>query len=227
MLLSTFELLLKNITPNEGNIPDSNRKILQGYFLTISNPTNVSLNLRLQFNAITPDLDRSQLIVFSDTLGSNDDSNLTVNNTYDFALGAKDTGLVILQPNILTLNPDVDTVEFRGYVEVFIRQAFPSFPSSSARQLLFTPEHRGTFLPNSVSTEFDQLSTLVPTSTGAALMDVDVIVDPPFIFPPLLPQPSFPPITPVSNGISGDDFARLQQVMETMAQRIDELESSR
>ncbi|NEP88879.1 MAG: hypothetical protein F6K18_19680 [Okeania sp. SIO2C2] len=45
MLVSTFELLLKTITPNAGNIPNSDRQVLQGYFLTIANPNNTDLKL--------------------------------------------------------------------------------------------------------------------------------------------------------------------------------------
>lgn len=218
MLLSTFELLLKDITPAEGNISNSNRKILQGYFLTVSNPNNFDVLLRLKFNATTPALDTSNLIVIRDTGGSNDFGTLDADNCYDFGLRANDTGLIILQPDILTLNPNVDTVEFRGYVEVFVRQRFP-FPALLNHQLLFTPEHRGTFLPNAGETEFDQLSTAVPTSTGASLMEVDSI----FTGGIGIPLPASPTTTPALPNGSGADVESLQQALAIMSQSVNAL----
>lgn len=220
MLLSTFELLLKDITPAEGNIANSNRKILQGYFLTISNPNNFDVLLRLKFNATTPSLDTSKLIVIRDTGGSNDFGNLDADNSYDFGLRANDTGLIILQPDILTLNPNIDTVEFRGYVEIFVRQQFP-FPALLNRQLLFTPEHRGTFLPNAGETEFDQLFTTVPTSTGASLMEVDSI----FVggFTPGIGLPNSPSSNPVLPEGVGSDVASIQQALAVMTQSVNDL----
>lgn len=220
MLLSTFELLLKDITPNEGNIPGSNRKILQGYFLTISNPNDFAVRLRLRFVATTPALNINQLIVIRDTFGSNAFSSLSAGNIYDFGLSANDTGLVILQPDILNLDPASDEVEFRGYVEVFNRQISP-FPALLNRQLLFTPEHRGTFLPNSRETEFDQLFTAVPTSTGASLMDVDSIVTP--VLDGDIGLSDSPRINPVLPEESASEMAGIQQALAVMAQSVDDL----
>ncbi|WP_299413413.1 hypothetical protein [Acaryochloris sp. IP29b_bin.148] len=220
MLLSTFELLLKDITPNEGNIANSNRKILQGYFLTISNPNDSDIQLRLKFTATTPSLNSSQLIVIEDTGGSNNFGSLDADNGYNFDLEANDTGLIILQPDIINLDPSVDAVEFRGYVEIHVRQPFP-FPALLNRQLLFTPEHRGTFLPNSGETEFDQLFTAVPTSTGASLMEVDSIFDggfPPF---PPFPLPNAPGTNPALP--EGADMASMQQALVAMTQSVNEL----
>ncbi|MGD1952796.1 MAG: hypothetical protein ACFB14_24590 [Leptolyngbyaceae cyanobacterium] len=109
---------------------------------------------------------------------------------YDFTLNAGDTGLFILQPNILSLNPAIDQVEVRGFVEVFIVVPFFGLP----RPLLLTPEHRGTFLPSPGGNgEFDQLIVSLPTATGGSLMEVDTIssfvIEPPVLVPTPLPQP--------------------------------------
>ena len=119
-----------------------------------------------------------------DTTGNNIFRSLDPLNTFDFKLGAGDTGLVILQPKIPNIIPPTPDLEVRGYVEIFVTgvissPSFPSFPPAQSYPLLLTPEHRGTFFPpnppaNAVM-EFDQLITSLPTATGGALMDVDVI----------------------------------------------------
>jgi hypothetical protein len=247
MLLSTFELLLKPITPSTGTVSNSDRSILQGYFLNVSNPTNRNLRIRLRFNATTPSINPSELLDVLDTSGTNDFSGSLVADganrfRYDFTLNAGDTGLFILQPNILTLNPASDTVEVRGYVEIFIVVPFFGVP----RPLLVTPEHRGTFLPSPNGTgEFDQLITALPTSTGAGMLMVDTIsnlvFDGPFTPNPLpipqpipLPDPIIQPIQPIAAGNGGQGGAvgnggqdlSLAQVLNAMAERIDTLEAN-
>ena len=179
MLLSTFELLLKPITPTTGTISNSNRTVLQGYFLNIANPNNVALNLRLRFNATTPGINNSELIVIRDVTGNNAFGNLNAQNEFNFTLNARDTGLVILQPDIRNLDPDTANLEVRGYIEIFV-VSFSPFPYRQSYQLLVTPEHRGTFLdsPGGIGAgEFDQLISSLPTATGRGLIDVDVIPD--------------------------------------------------
>ena len=234
MLLSTFELLLKKITPNAGNISGSDRKILQGYFLNVSNPTTTNSRIRLRFNATTPSLDPSKLLDALDTGGSNDFSGTLVaagpnQFNYDFTLNAGDTGLFILQPNITTLNPNTDEVEVRGFVEVFILVPFLFIPDST-KQLLLTPEHRGTFLPspNNSSNDFDQLNVAIPTSTGAGLMNADLLST--FRIPPRFPAPDFPvrenPDTFFEASNSEQLQVSLPQIINTMAERIEAIEES-
>lgn len=241
MLLSTFELLLKPITPATGTISGSDRSLLQGYFLNVANPNNTSLRLRLRFNAQSPGLDRTKLLVARDTLGTNEFASLTANNTFEFRLNAGDTGLVILQPDIRILNPAnvADRLEVRGYVEIFAVSSFPFPGNARAFPLLVTPEHRGTFLPSpGTSGDFDQLITAIPTSSGSALLNVDTVFDPIFEGP-LVPGPQFPqfpqpvpfprpidPIGPVAGGITPGVVSQLeniQQVLGFMAQRLDDL----
>lgn len=237
MLLSTFELLLKPITPNPGTVSGSDRSLLQGYFLNIANPTNSTLNLRLRFNARTPNLDRSKLLVIRDTTGGNAFGNLTPQNTFDFQLASRDTGLIILQPDITQLDPanPADRVEVRGYVEIFVVVRFPFPGFASNFQLLVTPEHRGTFLPSpNGSREFDQLISAIPTMTGGSLQNVDTILDPIIINPPgrpIIPNPTLPVSNPVltngNNGVGNGEAAPqlqdIQQILTFMAQQIDSL----
>lgn len=240
MLLSTFELLLKSITPTPGTISGSNRGILQGYFLNISNPNNFNLRIRLRYNLASTSIpvNPSQIISILDADGNNDISNPVADGPnrlrYDFVLDAGNTALVILQPDIRALDPATTDLEIRGYVELFFLTSFFPFPGSvSTRQLLVTPEHRGTFLPSpdgSGNGEFDQLIVSLPTSTGASLLDVDSIFDPIFEIPTPIPNP-FPsptfPINPVtnSNGFDNEQAVSLQQILSTMVQKVDSLEA--
>ncbi|NES68330.1 MAG: hypothetical protein F6K24_25400 [Okeania sp. SIO2D1] len=75
---------------------------------------------------------------------------------------------MILQPDITTLNPQVDTVEIRGFVEIFLR-----FPNDKINVLL-TPEHRGTFVSENIpiASDFDQLVYALPTATGSSLFEL-------------------------------------------------------
>ncbi len=236
MLLSTFELLLKKITPSPGTVSGSDRSILQGYFLNLSNPTARNLRIRLRFNATTPSINPSELLDVLDTDGSNNFAGSLVANgpnrfRYDFTLNAGDTGLFILQPNILRLNPRADEVEVRGFVEIFV--VVPFF--GSPQPLLVTPEHRGTFLPSpDGSGEFDQLAVSLPTSTGAALMQVDTI--PGFVFenPSVIDipdslRPPLPPAVLEQVASNGTDTASAQpslpQILNAMADRIQSIEA--
>ncbi|NEN90704.1 MAG: hypothetical protein F6K48_18025 [Okeania sp. SIO3H1] len=177
MLVSTFELLLKPITPNAGNIPNSDRTVLQGYFLTIANPNNTGLTLRLQFTATTPNLNLADTITISDVAGVNVFGDLTPTPdprkfTLNVEIAAHDTGLVILQPDITTLEPSVDTVEIRGFVEIFLRAPGGKF------NVLLTPEHRGTFTSENtpIASDFDQLVYALPTSNGGSLFQLGPLV---------------------------------------------------
>ena len=234
MLLSTFELLLKKITPTPGTVAGSDRAILQGYFLTVANPNNVPLRLRLRFNAQTPAIDRSKLLAIKDTGGTNDFGTLSVNNTYDLRLDAGDTGLVILQPDITKLQPGTDEVEVRGYDEISVVSSFP-FPvpgTTRSYPLLVTPEHRGTFLPTTGgANEFDQLVNALPTTSGSCLLNVETIIDRPVVLPTPLPiavpdfMPSPGPVgpSPVVNPAADAQLENIQQVLNFMAQRLDDL----
>lgn len=237
MLLSTFELLLKKITPTPGTVAGADRGILQGYFLTVANPNNVSLRLRLRFNAQTPGIDRSKILVIKDTGGDNEFGNLTVSNTYDFRLEAGDTGLVIVQPDItkLKFGNKADEVEVRGYVEISVVSSFIFPGNARTYPVIVTPEHRGTFLASpGGSSEFDQLINALPTSSGSCLLNVETVLDRPIVFPTPLPMAEVPELIPIpvpdpagpvtgAASVPNAQLADIQQVLNFMAQRIDDL----
>lgn len=230
MLVSTFELLLKPITPSAGNIPNSDRTVLQGYFLTIANPNNSDLRLRLQFTATTPNLNVADTITISDvTDDENKFGDLTPTSDprkfiYNLGIPAHDTGLVILQPDILKLNPEVDKVEIRGFVEIFLRAPFGKF------NVLLTPEHRGTFVSKNrpAFSDFDQLVYALPTSTGGSLFQLKSEKNIKEIKPEIkevkeikeidkLPKESIETITSAPT-------SEVQQTLNLMAQSIDNIQ---
>jgi hypothetical protein len=230
MLLSTFELLLKPITPTPGTVTSSDRSILQGYFLSIANPNPFRVRVRLRFNATTPAINISQVLTINDTLGTNTFSSLAATGIYEVSLAARDTGLVILQPDITKLDPanPADQVEVRGYVEIVVVRRFPAFPIISNVPLLLTPEHRGTFLPSpNGSGEFDQLICPLPTSSGGSLMNVETVAESPILVNPglLEPRPAFPNGNGGNNGSTETEpqLDSIEQLLGFMAQRLDEL----
>jgi hypothetical protein len=180
MRVSTFELLLKPITPatpeqeevpNREALAQSDRFVLQGYFLTIANPSDTDLDLRLRFTAtvsrsvrdseannVTLDNLIDRTFVFLD-LGLGEGGNGIEGNVpgdltriegtnqfeFEFTLPGSKTAFFLVQPDIiprLQSSGGVEKTEIRGFTEIFL-----DFPLSQIFELLITPEHRGTFLP--------------------------------------------------------------------------------
>ncbi|NJK42196.1 MAG: hypothetical protein HC934_14280 [Acaryochloridaceae cyanobacterium SU_2_1] len=175
MLISNFEILVKPIAP--AGPPGVARTVVQAYFLTISNlDPNSDVSLDIDFTAITPDLS-TNVITFFDVIGSNDPSALIPlpggkKFRRTVTLPACDTGLFLLQPDII-INPALLTaanLEIRGYVEISV-SPLSAIP---AVQLLVTPEHRGTFIPQDLipppDLDFDQLAYALPIAGGKAII---------------------------------------------------------
>ena len=173
MLVSTFELLVKPIAPAGAGPAPVARTVVQGYFLTIANTSNSPVRLRLQFTATTPGLTIADTIIFNDVINDNDQPGAVTpvndkRSLYSLNIPANDTALVTLLPNLT--KPEVLTdksLEIRGYVEVFL-----AAPAQRSVDLLVTPEHRGTFLPEDItapSPDFDQLVYALPTANGGSL----------------------------------------------------------
>jgi hypothetical protein len=181
MLISTFELLVKSQLPSTVSPPVSippslsalSRAVVQGYFLSISNLNNSQIVLSLVFTAVSPPLSALNTIIFVDADGNNvigDVSPEPPNRSrFTLTLNANDTGLFILQPDIIS-NPNLlNTKDFevRGYAEVFISSLSPIRQG----RILITPEQRGTFFKdlNAVDPQLDQVVYSLPTSTGGSL----------------------------------------------------------
>ena len=193
MEISTFEILTAPIAPVVG-IPPAlipvARRVVQGYFLTISNLEAISVRYRIEFSISLPVpadpnkilLNNAVLIV--DVEGLNTPIALTQvpNNpkVYRgfFTIPAHKTASVQLLPKL----PDVLTpglLEVRGYVSLFrVRNQFPFFPPLPPVKVLLNPEIRGTFLPNNfpapANTEFDfdQINYTLALASGKGLNEI-------------------------------------------------------
>ena len=195
-LVSTFELLVKSQLPSvpalpAGPLTNLSRIALQGYFLTIANVNFFDVTLSVVFTikfptnpggpSVRPTSFREFLSVV-DITGTNllpgqarqaalEPEIVPKNNKarLTFTIPANETGLLLLEPNILPpsdllTNPNF---EARGYVEVFLS----SLSGSDSATLLLTPEHRGTFFKNAAGANpdainLDQIAYALPISNG-------------------------------------------------------------
>jgi hypothetical protein len=190
MLVSTFELLVKPQFPKEADFPavippeliesisKITRTVIQGYFLTISNLNAYDVTISLVFTIVSnPPISIPDLVGFLDV----DETNMIATIEPDFSpnkirftrtIPASDTGLFLLQPNILM--PDLltnEAFEVRGYVELFISSLSTGY---STAKLLLTPEHRGTFYTSLKidPIQLDQIAYALPTAHGGSLFEL-------------------------------------------------------
>ncbi len=246
MLVSTFELLVKPIAPAGSGPAPVARTVVQGYFLTIANPNNFSVGLRLQFTATTPGLNVLDTVTILDVTGANLFGDITPvpadpkRSTFNLSIPANDTALVTLLPDIT--KPELlaaKSLEIRGYVEIFATSPF----APTKFDLLLTPEHRGTFLPNDLAApnpDFDQLAYALPTANGGNLF---TLTGPPKISKELKPEikekveikdkAEIKDIKEIENKVSDKapaetpelpvQTAEIQRILGLMAERIDDL----
>jgi hypothetical protein len=202
MEISTFELLVKRIAPTPPVPPEIARRVVQGYFLTITNLESKDLTFRIEFFISKPDPadpDRTlfgNVEVFYDIAGANKPITLLggVNSNVfsgSFVLSAGQTASVQLLPKPSLffdpnnpnsnapklVNPDF---EVRGYVTLRLPVLGPfgnqKPQSDTPVKVLINPEIRGTFLPNSFSNDsaedFDQINYPLAIATGKALNEI-------------------------------------------------------
>jgi len=168
MEISTFELLAKPIAPVPGlpaNIRPVARKIVQGYFLTISNLESFPVEYRIEFTIRKPNNNPAGLnrilrnntvvnaVIFLDSVNDNQsitlikdpDEGQTERYRANFTIAGRNTASFQLLPNV----PEVLTIprllEVRGFVSLFRRR--PSSAAVAPVRVLLNPEIRGTFLP--------------------------------------------------------------------------------
>jgi hypothetical protein len=199
MEISTFEILTAPIAPVVG-IPPAlipvARRVVQGYFLTISNLEPIDLQYRIEFAISLPVpadpnkilLNNAVLIV--DVEGLNVTIPLTQQRrrpkVYSgfFTIPAHKTASVQLLPKL----PDVLTpglLEVRGYVSLFLpplpfgTRTMPFPPQSRTPvKVLLNPEIRGTFLPNNFPSaantelDFDQINYTLALASGKGLNEI-------------------------------------------------------
>lgn len=215
MEISTFELLAKPIAPPVPTAPELTpvlRRVVQGYFLTISNLEAIDLRYRIEFTIslpVPPDptkilIDGVNVRLIIDVEGANtfipltqDLMNPSVYRGF-FRIPAGKTASVELLPLLpAVLTPG--SLEVRGYVSLFLqpRRFFPGpVPPTKPARVLLNPEIRGTFLPNGFpgvvgDLDFDQINYTLAIASGKALnvlppaISGPIIIDPPIILPVL------------------------------------------
>lgn len=232
MIVSTFELVYKPLTPSFGDPQTAAlaRRAVQGYFLTVSNLSARDYRYQLVFQISLPNPDDSNrrmennTVILADVAGTNTTLSLVRNgNRYTtglFTIPAGQTALVALLPNFVlnlsNLNPQI---EIRGFVEllipalrrpgifiVFDPQSDPNVPVNH----LLNAEVRGTFLPNAfpaslADLDFDQTNHSLPLAGGAALQGIN-------------PEPGGPVIItlPVTRSQSGFQIEELATQLDQL-----------
>ena len=222
--VSTYELLVKPIIDS----PTSpNRTVIQGYFLTIANPSFSNLEIQLTFKARTPDFNSSSFAAFWDVDGTNNElpipGGLGCLKTFRFKLPSLDTGLFLLLPDVR--DPDVvakRNTEIRGYVRLSIRSASSLAGQGNMRTLLLSAQQRGTFLPQGSTVppnigDFDQLSYSLPLASGASEVTLETNVS------TTTPVINLPPRQEIFDAIEKEPSLLTSISSDPFVQRISEL----
>ena len=202
-IISTFELLIKPIAPPSGNpnIDTLFRRVVQGYFLTITNPNSRLVKFRirarcprLKNNSQDGIVDRelvttNHIFTYDITGGPNSGQQISRPLTCRFSdadtvsmvssnleIGPLQTASFKLLPNTATQLSANPRLEIRGYIEIAQLVDF-GIGGVPPVDLIFTPEVRGSFLDNAYPQgggpyDFDQIAYGIPTTTGGSLMAV-------------------------------------------------------
>ncbi|MEG4571391.1 hypothetical protein QUA56_01485 [Microcoleus sp. N3A4] len=244
MEVSTFEILTKPIAPVIGIPPELipvARRVVQGYFLTISNLEAIDLRYRIEFTVSLPvpaDPNKILLnnaILVVDVEGNNTPVTLTQQpgkpKVYRgfFTIPAHKTASVELLPILpASLNPGL--LEVRGYVSLFL-PAILKFPKSVPQsktpvKVLLNPEIRGTFLPNDFPSQtknppdFDQINYTLAIASGKGLNEIPPEPGKPIIIGPILE----PILEKLRNGtldlasLEADNSEKAQMLVQLLAE---------
>ncbi len=178
MEVSTFELLVKRIAPRMALPPTEQpvaRRVVQGYFLTLSNLEAIDLRYRLEFRISLPDdpsqadavtriLEGNTFLIY-DIAGSNVILTLTRVGTtgryisQEFVIPSQKTASIELLPDVARFAAEDDpALEIRGFASLFLPRVFTGATpgekligrpqSQRPVKVLLNAEVRGTFLPN-------------------------------------------------------------------------------
>lgn len=190
--ISTFELLYKPQLPRDvtSRFPELEplaRTVLQGYFLTVANLEDKGVTLSLTFVTRTPSLDVRGVLARLDVQDQNGPLGLELTNStpaagqpapvegeltktkYEFFLNPQDTGLVLVQPNVLdqTIRRTAN-FEIRGYVEL----ALSSKNMQQTGRVLISAEHRATFFAGNDRSALGEIAYPLPLAGGSALLEL-------------------------------------------------------
>lgn len=198
MLVSNFELLISRIAPvpSAGPNPPFNRKVVQGYFLSITNldeTRDLKLNVVIVSSKATgADINRDFIPITNASVIY--DNAPTVQNNVSLPLVATNpvnafvntfrtenmpaikplqTVLVAILPNAMLAGNPITSLEIRGHVRLHqVPNANGSMPANI--KVMLSAECRGTFLDENAQTptssfDFDQIAYSLEIASGAAL----------------------------------------------------------
>ncbi len=221
MEVSTFELLFKQQSPVIPNGVLNVQKVIQGYFLTISNLENQAYTYALDLTIFPPPdgtLNRAYRTLLGKTVfvfdAAGTDNQFGVVQPYspvgigqgrfrtpNFQIPARGTALVLIIPNAFPCGSVTEPLmEVRGYATLRLpallrfRPGFqPIYRAQSTQpvDVLVTPQHRATFF-DAAGGVTDQIQASLPTASGSARNQVVPDPDGPFTLFPPFPIPSFP-----------------------------------
>ena len=195
MELSNFELIYKTQSPLPITGTSTIDRVIQGYFLSITNLGSKTYKYRIEFVATPPLITQpfrgiaGNTLVFVDSPGA-DNQGGTLVPTLSPDVFRPSTGLVTVGPNSTALfavlpsafgptpiDPTPLTAlnfEVRGYVRITLPALF-SFPqfafvpqSDGPVKVLLTPQYRATYFTEGGAVA-DQTQASLPTASGAAL----------------------------------------------------------
>jgi len=190
MEISTFELLAKPIAPLNilpANLLPVARRIVQGYFLTITNLEESPVIYQIEFTVslpAQPNPNKTLLgnaVIFLDSETDNLELTLFQDNNEPekfraaFIIGARKTAsfqLLPKLPNVLAAG----MLEVRGFVSLSQLTFSPRFVQPV--KVLLNPEIRGTFLPNNFPSvvpaelDFDQINYTLAIASGKGLNEI-------------------------------------------------------
>jgi hypothetical protein len=232
--VSTFELLFKPQAP----VPNVER-VVQGYFLTISNLEPKEYRYRVEFVVFPPPpgtpnqafrSPAGNTLTFVDTGGvDNAGGTLTgglASSTFTPSSGlirvpAHGSALLAVLPSVfpspLDPTPVVDPVlEIRGYVKISLPALLAFNPlrlkaqSAAPVKVLLTPQQRATFY-GAANQITDQIQASLPTANGKAQSSITPNPGGPIVFPPVRElEGAFTRLEPVAEA---DRFAALMGML--------------
>jgi len=201
MLVSNFELLVSRLAP--GPATPLNRKVVQGYFLSITNldpaePLNLNFTVvSSKFNGTDIDRDflpaTNALVIFDGPNNDNKVLTLVATNPVGAAISSfrstdmpaiapLQTALVTILPNIGLAFNSATKMEIRGHVRLY-QPPNPDGSPSTPKTVMLSAECRGTFLDNNFgrtvpvsSYDFDQIAYALPLASGKAENVVETLI---------------------------------------------------
>ena len=232
MEISTFELLVKRIAPPPApqNVA---RRVVQGYFLTVTNLEFKPLTFRIRFNISSPDPagDPNRTLfgnagLFFDIAGANNVIPLSggANSTVfggTFVLPARQTASVQLLPKTSLFAAENPDFEVRGFVTLSLPRIKGQPQSTTPVRVLLNPEIRGTFLPNGfpdgTAEDFDQINYPLTVATGKALNEI--ASDRRLVIPVITPEVlQSLPADDVESLLDADELEKSQSLIQLMSQ---------